>query len=413
MTGEAAGSGTSYLGELRANIRPLLAASLGIGTSLPLFAYTNSVFAPFLIEEFGWSRSQFALVGLAMLSTLLVLPFIGGLTDRLGVRKVALIGTVMMPLCFIAYASQWGSFPFYVGIAVSALAIGSLTSPLVYTRLIAQYFRNAQGLALTIATCTPALLGAIAAPVLTWLMDVIGWRMTYIVLGSFVLACGLLAVWLTPAESAPTARPMVDEKPRRLREDFGRILRSRVFWIMAVAMFLCTVPTQLHSSQMNIMLLDNGLTPADAALIISIYAFGTIVGRLACGLSLDRFPTHLVTAISMGMPFVGYLLLATSLDAFMVIAIAMFLVGLSMGAENDLLSYLVARYFRIEVFSSTLSLLFCAVFLASSAGAIIISLTLKTWDSFAPFLYGVTGLVAVGGLLFLFLPKSADAPKAG
>ena len=51
----------SYLGEFRHNIRALAAASLGAGTSLPFFAYTNSVFAAHLIKEFGWSRSQFAL----------------------------------------------------------------------------------------------------------------------------------------------------------------------------------------------------------------------------------------------------------------------------------------------------------------------------------------------------------------
>jgi hypothetical protein len=53
----------SYLGELRTNARPLLAASLGVGTSLPFDAYTNSIFARYLIQEFHWSRAQFALYG--------------------------------------------------------------------------------------------------------------------------------------------------------------------------------------------------------------------------------------------------------------------------------------------------------------------------------------------------------------
>src|SRR5690348_11824152 len=84
------GGRVSYLGELRNNVRPLLGASLGIGTSLPLFAYTNSAFAPFLIEEFGWSRAQFALIGLTMFAALPFFPVIGRLTDRFGVRRVAL-----------------------------------------------------------------------------------------------------------------------------------------------------------------------------------------------------------------------------------------------------------------------------------------------------------------------------------
>ena len=79
MTAPAGGEG--YFGELVRHWRPLLAASLGAGVSLPLFAYVNTVFAPYLLREFGWSRSDFALVGVTSLATLLVLPFIGRFTD--------------------------------------------------------------------------------------------------------------------------------------------------------------------------------------------------------------------------------------------------------------------------------------------------------------------------------------------
>ena len=74
----------SYLGELRQHWRSLVAASLGVGTSLPLFAYTNSVFAPHLISDFGWSRAQFALIGITMLVTLPFLPVFG----RIGARPL-------------------------------------------------------------------------------------------------------------------------------------------------------------------------------------------------------------------------------------------------------------------------------------------------------------------------------------
>ena len=67
----------SYLDEWRRSIRPLAAASLATGTSLSLFAYTNSVFAPHLIKEFGWSRAQFSLIAVTMLLTLPILPLVG------------------------------------------------------------------------------------------------------------------------------------------------------------------------------------------------------------------------------------------------------------------------------------------------------------------------------------------------
>ncbi|WP_289444362.1 hypothetical protein, partial [Klebsiella pneumoniae] len=81
-----------------------------------------------------------------------------------------------------------------------------------------------------------------------------------------------------------------------------------------------------------IMLLDQGLMTQSAANIVSIYAFGTIVGRIACGLALDRFNTPVVTFVSMVLPAIGFFLLGTSLDGYTIIAGAMFLVGLSVGA---------------------------------------------------------------------------------
>src|SRR5437762_6402662 len=82
----------TYFGELRRNIRPLAAASLGSGAGLMLMSYATTIFGPYLVKTFGWSRSQFALIGLAMVPTLIVLPLIGRLTDHFGVRRSAIVG---------------------------------------------------------------------------------------------------------------------------------------------------------------------------------------------------------------------------------------------------------------------------------------------------------------------------------
>jgi MFS family permease len=402
----------SYLGELRDNLRPLAAASLGCGTSLPLFAYTNSVFAPHLVREFGWSRAQFALIGLTMLTTLFVLPFVGRFTDRLGVRRVALLGTILVPLCFVGYALQNGSFAYFAFCSTMVLAVGSMTGPLVYTRLVAESFERAQGLALTIINCAPAVLAIICVPVLNWTIVRFGWRISYLGLGALALVAGLVALALIrPSLPERGAAPPAPE--HTARRDYRMILHSRVFWTIVVAMFLCMLQTPLHSSQMNIMLIDQHLTTQAAANIVSVYALGTIVGRIGCGLALDRFATPIVTCLSMILPALGFFLLATSLDTVEIVTGAMFLVGLSVGAESDLLCYLVARYFKLRIYATTLGLVHCVSFLTSATGAAAISLTLKLTDSFAPFLYLVSGTIAAGALLFLALPGSRDFEKIG
>lgn len=399
----------SYLGEFRQQWRPLAAASLGSSVSLPLFAYTNSAFAPHLIREFGWSKAQFALVGLATLSTLLILPLIGRFTDRLGVRKVAVLGTLLVPLCFVAYSRMGGSFTSYVLIFIAVLALGSMTGPMVYSRLIAENFRRAQGLALTVVNSAPSLMAMILVPLLNLSILQNGWRASYLLLGAVVLVFSVAGILLIPrrAGPAPAARAEAQET-LPASEAFGLILRSKVFWLILIGMLLCLIQTQLHATQMNLMLIDNGLSTQEAAGIVSIYALSTIVGRIGCGLALDRFSTPIVTFVSMILPALGFFLLATDLDTYPVIVLAMCLAGLSMGAESDLLGFLVARYFSIRIYATTLSLLFSASFLSSAFGSLLIAASLQRYGTFAPFLYGIAASILVGSLLFLFLPRGRD-----
>ena len=405
----------SYLGELRQNIRPLAAASLATGTSLPLFAYTNSIFAPHLVKDFGWSRAQFALIGITMLITLPILPFIGRFTDRLGVRRVALIGVLLMPLGFIGYSRMQGDFTTYLAIFTAILVVGSMVGPLVFTRLIAANFVRAQGLALTVVNCAPAVLALALAPALNLCIEAIGWRSTYLVLGAFVLVSGLIAVLLAGKEEThlPAAGAEQREAARPAREDYGIILKSKLFWVLVVGFFLCLLQTQLHSSQMNLMLIENDLSMQMAANVVSVYALGTIIGRIACGLALDVFSTRTVTVISMGLPALGFLLLGSDWNSLPVISLAMFLVGLSVGAESDLICYLVSRYFKLRIYGTTLGLIHTTTFLSSAVGGLAISLTLMLADSYVPFLFIAAASIMTGSVLFLMLPKGREVEKIG
>lgn len=402
----------SYIDEWRRSIRPLLAASLATGTSLPLFAYTNSVFAPHLIKEFGWSRAQFALIGVTMLLTLPILPFVGRFTDKMGVRRVALIGVLLMPLGFIGYATMQGDFTSYLVIFTAVLMVGSMTGPLVFSRLIAANFDRAQGLALTVINCTPAVLAMPMAPLLNMTIEAYGWRSTYLMLGGFVLVCGLIAVALV-REDAPAPGTPAPEPAKPAREDYALIFRSKLFWVIVIGFFLCLLQTQLHSSQMNLMLIENDLTMQTAANVVAVYALGTLIGRIVCGITLDLYSTRAVTVISMGLPALGFLLLASDMNSLAVVSAAMFLVGLSVGAESDLICYLVARYFKLRIYGTTLGLVHTTTFLSSAAGGLAISLTLALSDSYVPFLYIAAGSILLGSVLFWLLPPGREANKIG
>ena len=82
-------------------------------------------------------------------------------------------------------------------------------------------------------------------------------------------------------------------------------------------------------------------------------------------------------------------------------------------SSDALISFLIARYFKLRIYSSTLSLLMGAIFLATTTGSLSISASLRVADSFSPYLYILSGTVLLGSLLFLLMPRSRDFEKIG
>ena len=150
--------------------------------------------------------------------------------------------------------------------------------------------------------------------------------------------------------------------------------------------------------------------------MISLFAAGVMVGRIACGLALDRFPTHLVAAIALSLPAAGLLLIAAGLNTTEVLALSVVLIGLSLGAGSGLVAYLVIRFFNIEVYRSVLSLVVTSLALSATLGSIVLSATLAATDSFDAYMFTAAAASLIGGALFLLLGRDriiASAKQVG
>jgi MFS family permease len=140
--------------------------------------------------------------------------------------------------------------------------------------------------------------------------------------------------------------------------------------------------------------------------MISSFSAGMFIGRFLCGLALDRFPSHIVAAVTMSLPSIGLFLIASDLDAPVLLGLSVFLIGLSYGGEGDIVAYLVARNFGVRIFSSVQGLMTGVISGSIALGAALLSFTLGLTDSFAPFLTVCGAVVLAGGLLFLLLKGS-------
>jgi predicted MFS family arabinose efflux permease len=387
-----------YLREIRLNWRPLLAASIGIGLGSALGYYTLSLFGPALLAEFGWSRAQFALVGSLPLFTLFLVPVAGRFADRFGARIAAMVGFTAMPLGFVAFTFMRGSIAEFFAIYVVQNIFGILTTSFVFCRIVVERFDRARGIALSILMTGPPLAGAIAAPVLGDLIQTEGWRAGYLALALLSCVGGWLAILLMDRDTRRVATK--DPELRLTRQELFTLLRHPTFLLLVAGMLLVNVPQVLASSQLKLVVLDNGVTDATATWMVSLYATGVIVGRFVSGFALDRVAAHVVAIFTLGLPAIGFLILASPLSAIWILSAAVLVIGLAQGAEGDLGAFLISRRFDMKNYSLLLSFLTVAIIGGSAIGSLVLSYSLLLTDSYTPFLLISAAATIVGALLF-------------
>jgi MFS family permease len=405
------GAAVGYLGELKANWRPLLAATIGLGSGMSMAGVITTTIAPTMVAENGWSASQFALVGSLALVTSFVFPFVGRLADVLGVRLTALIGQVTLPLAFLAYSLMSGELGVYIAIFFVQSVLCVTTTSTVYTRLAVQYVKHARGLALAIVASGPAVSGILMAPLLNSYVEEYGWRASYQALAIFAVVAGVVVFLLIPWRAPEEERKVVVKPKRRAKDDYPAIFRSRAFWILFFAMLLCNLPQTILLVQLKLLLLANGITGEGAGGLLTMAPVGMLAGRFVTGYALDRFRPYFVSFVSLALPSIGLFIFASSYDAPAVLTMAVFCVGFAFGAEGDVVAYLVARQFGVEVYSSVMGLLTMVMSFSTAVGAGLLSLILARTGGYELYLVIVGTSVLLGATMLLLLGRGHEPTR--
>ena len=367
----------------------------------------TNLFGPAMIAEFGWTKAHFALIGVMPLATMLVIPFQGRLTDRFGVRVCAAFGVVLLPFTFLALSAMSGNIIHFFAITFLQALIAMLVGTLTYTRAVVEKFDAARGMALSLGMTVSPLAGAIMAPIMGGIIDEHGWRVGYQVMALLTGVGGTLALLLI-GKTPPAARYGTSEALesgmagplRSAHTDLKILSRQPAFLLIVIGMFFCNFPQVLVGSQLKLVVVDSGAPATLAAWIVSLYATGVIIGRLACGLALDKVPAHWVAIGALGLPSLGFMALASPFDAPWILGGAILLVGLAQVAEADIGAYLISRNFDLGLYSFIFAFVSCSMFVASATGSVALSQTLAMTDRFDVFLTIAAVMTLLGALAF-------------
>lgn len=149
------------------------------------------------------------------------------------------------------------------------------------------------------------------------------------------------------------------------------------------------------------MLQDAGLTALRAAHIASLIGIGVIAARLTIGYAMDRLFAPAVGACVLLLTAAGCWLLATAGPG--VAAGAALLIGFAMGAEVDLIAYLISRYFGLKHFGAINGCGYAAYNMGAAVSPFLIGRLFSITGSYTLALEITSGLcaMAAGSLLTL------------
>ncbi len=326
--------------------------------------YSFAAFFTAFQGEFNASRGDVALVfSIFGFLYFLIGAFAGVLTDRVGPRKVCVIGMVLLVLGLIATSKATSIELLYVAYSVGiGLGVGFVYVPSVSA--VQPWFVKKRGLA-TGLTVAGIGAGTLLGPVVgAWLIGQIGWRHAYEVFAIFALLVGGGAALLI--DNAPAKRGLFPDgesraigAPRQLPS--GLMLREAArkpaFWYLYMGLLLCGIGLFVPMVHLAPYASDHGLTVETGALLTGLIGLGSMIGRFGLAGIGDRMPRTMllgVTYLMMGGGLALWLMSSTVLP----LAIFAIVFGTGYGGMVALAPAITMDYFGARNLAGILGVIY-------------------------------------------------------
>jgi len=379
------------------------------GSSGPIILSSAGVFMDTLNSEFGWSRSDVSFsVVIYTTITALLLPLVGRVIDKIGARKI------LIPMIFFsAFAIALPVFMtqlwhFYLFIALFSIA-GAFTTSLPYVRVISLWFDRRRGLFLGIVAAGIGI-GFMTMPILmNFLLNIVGWRGAYVGVGAVILLVIfpiiLFFVRDDPADVGlkPDGRDqekIVASASSKVGMSLSEAMKTRSFWTLLVITFVFAFVFNGMTVHFLPLLKDNGMEASQAVFIAAIIGMSMFVSRIAIGYLLDKFFAPRLAIVVFLIGAGGIALVASNQSVTMSI-LAAAMIGIGVGAETDIVSYMTSRYFGLRSFGKIYGFLFSFFYIGTGLGPLVLGIAYEANGSYTSTLYQFTFLCVIIILAFL------------
>ncbi len=338
-------------------------------------AYSFSAFLGPLQNEFDASRGSvslvFSLAGFLYFGLGIVT---GPLADRWGSRRLAVLGMILIG-AGLALASVARSLPevcVAYGLGVG-LGVGCAYVPVLGA--VQRWFVRRRGFASGLAVSGIGVGTLVMPPLAARLIDALGWRDAYLVLGGLAAAVGggiALLIENDPGNrglgpdgdllvviAAPSVRPA--GTPVRAA------IRSRRFLGLYVACLSCSFGLFVPFVHLDPYARDHGVPASSAVLLLSVIGVGSTAGRFFLGGLADRMGRGLALRAAFAGMALALVVWACS-TSFWPLAGFAFAYGVFYGGFVAIVPALVMDYFGGRNISGIIGILYTSVAFGSLIG---------------------------------------------
>ena len=325
-----------------------------------------------LQKNFSWSRTEISIGNVLSRAEGAALgPIEGFLIDKIGAKRMILIGMIIMGVGFFAFSRIQNVWQFYIVFMIITLGAG-LGGWLAVASVLNNWFIRNRTMAMAIAMSGIHLAG-IFLPLYAYAID---WqfRFTLVAMGVIIILVGIPSYLLT--RNTPEEVGLLPDGEASLDHGFGvdadnqntpkefdftlkQALSAPVFWVITAShvsstMALATMGVHL-TPRITDMMIDLGREESVAlywaSFVESGYAIFAFPAIFISGWLGDRMSKKNLLIVFMFMQGVSTLILAYANTLWMAFVFA-FIYGISFGGRVPIMSAIRGEYFGRKAFAS-------------------------------------------------------------
>lgn len=394
----------------------IAAAFVAQFVSIGIISYVAGSFMTPMSDELGWTRSEFTLartLGQVVMS--LTGFFIGTYVDRLGGQRLMVIGTLVLSSSLMLHSQLNALWQWILLNGVVTMIGCALIGSLVVNVTLAKWFVERRGQAVAWAAMGISMGGVLLTPLVTWAIDVYGWRTAWLQLG-----VGALVVMLPVAllmRRAPedmglhpdgkSAQAIAAGLDVQARADFERSMtraqavRTLSFYALIVAFGFFQINILVVLLHAVPFLVDSGFSRAESAFSLVVASVPAMLSKPIWGYFIDRLPAQPLAAISAtltGLALVA-IVLALQSGAQPMIYAAFALLGTGWGGMIPLQEVIWGAFFGRRYLGAVRSAALPVALLIAAAAPYLVALHRDMSGRYDESMLLVAGLNVLSGVL--------------